>query len=245
MISAMSLGGVSISATVPSSLHNKKVTCIFTFLTLKEAKESTEVDTGSIIQTLGYYTLNDGGGSFYHIDKLHKGLEPNEGDVIQFQKGLIGTMIEDRPINYKMFGALGDGRNDDGIQIKIAHQYANRHKKPIFNYVGEYWIEETRNIPIQSTVNWGESVFHINERLNTKNAVFKVSSRYDTVEIRVDSETKEKIVSTIKPGMQVLPELKNYKNCLISIIDENDRIGFRAGADYSGHSWAREEFFYL
>jgi len=244
MVGAMSLGVVSTSSSLASP-QRAKTNDILTFLTLREAKQSTALYEGIVVQTLGYYTLNDGGGSIYHIDESYKDFEANEGDVVLFQNGLVGVMVEENQINYKMFGAVGDGVNDDGVQIKNAHAYANKHKLSVLNYSGEYWIEETRNIPIQSAVSWGESIFHINEGLNTKNPVFRVSSRLDAVDIEVDAETKGKIVSAVKPGMQVLPELRDFKNSLISIVDENDRIGFRAGERYKGQSWAREEFFYL
>lgn len=244
MMGAMSLGVVSAGSAF-SATAGKKCVAIHTFLTLQEAKQSRDVREGVIVQTLGYHTLNDGGGCHYHIDKSYENLAPNEGDVVSFRDGLIGMMVGVTQLNYKMFGGMGDGQNDDGVQIKITHEYANKHNLPVINHSGEYWIEEVRDIPIQSAVNWGESIFHINERLNSKNPVFRVSSRLEAEDINVDPETKRKIVSTVKPGMQELPELKNYKNSLIVIIDDNDRIGFRAGEQYKGQSWAREEFFYM
>lgn len=239
----MSLGVVPLSPSLPSA--QGKGSDVLTFLTLQDAKQCRDLLDGTIVQTLGYYSLNDGGGAQYHISKSHQDLEPNEGDVVSFHGGLIGVMVEEIQINYKMFGAVGDGKNDDGVQIKTAHEYANKHRLPVCNYCGEYWIEETRGIPIQSPVNWGETVFYINERLNTKNAVFHISSRLKAEDIQVDSETKRKIVSAVRPGMQELRELRNYRNSLIVIVDENDRIGFRAGEQYKGQSWAKEEFFYL
>lgn len=244
MMGAMSLATIPTSLAIPAERQGQART-VLTFLTLKEAKQSRNIPDDTIVQTMGYYTLNDGGGTYYHISKDYNDLTPNDGDVILFPNNRVGIMVDRKQVNYQMFGAVGDGKNDDGIQIKMAHEYANKHQIAVSNHSGEYWIEETRNIPIQSTVNFGESIFHINERLNTKAAVFRISSRFEAEDIVVDPETKSKIVSAVKPGMQQLPELKEYKNSLISIVDQDDRIGFRAGARYKGQSWAREELFYL
>lgn len=241
MMGAISLGIPPQSLS--SSLVENKHTLVF--LTLQEAKQSRDIPYNTIVRTLGYYSLNDGGGSFYHVDKNNDNVQPNEGDIVGFYEGRIGIMLDERSINYKMFGAKGDGKNDDGIQIKIAHEYANRHQLTIVNDSGEYWIDEIRGIPIQSSVFWGETIFHINERQNTKMSVFNILSRYESVEIEVDLKIKNKIITAIRPGIQQLPELKEYKNSLIIIVDENDRIGFRAGERYKGQSWAREDFFYL
>lgn len=125
----MSLGVVSTSPSLASP-QRTTTNDTLTFLTLQEAKQSTDIHEGMIVQTLGYYTLNDGGGSLYHIDKSYQDFEANEGDIILFQNDLVGVMVEENQINYKMFGAVGDGVNDDGIQIKNAHAYANKHKLP-------------------------------------------------------------------------------------------------------------------
>src|SRR5690606_204210 len=69
---------------------------------------------------------------------------------------------------------------------------------------------------------------------------------YDrSMNISLDAAQKKKVVKSIKPGTQVIPELKEYKNHLVLIKDENDRIGFRAGEKYNGQSRAKEELFYI
>lgn len=245
MMGALSLGVIPLASSPAQSVLDNEGREVITFLTLQEAKQHQDIKDGTIVQTLGYYKLNDGGGASYYVTENEEKQTPNEGDIVLFHGGLVGVLLETKQVNYQMFGAKGDGRYDDGVAIKVAHEYANNQGIPVINRSGEYWIEETRGIPIQSSVDFGESVFHINEGLNTKAAVFRVMSRYEAEDIQVDEETKRKIVSAINPGIQVLPELKEYKNSLIVVVDEDDRIGFRAGARYEGQSWAREEFFYL
>ena len=148
-------------------------------------------------------------------------------------------------VNYRMFGAVGDGENDDGVQIKRTHEYANRHRVPVVNLSGEFWIKETNDIPIKTNVHWGQTTFHIDERYNSKeNPRFVVlNDRPDEV-LDLDASAKAVLLEKLKPGVQIIPELASYAGYLISVVDENDRIGIRAG-NYSKKGWAREELFYV
>ena len=218
---------------------------ILTFHSLIDAKESDDLKDGDVVHTLGYHKLGDGGAATYEIAENRDKSIPNEGDVVKFNGNLLGLLIDVDSVNYKIFGALGNGDHDDGAQIKIAHAYANRHKLPVVNFSGEYWIEQTREIEIKTSVHWGQTIFHIKEAFNTKAAVFRVLSYDAPLKISVSDPIKKKILERLKPGTQIIPELKEYKNSLILVKDENDRIGFRAGEKYVGQSRAKEELFYV
>lgn len=243
MMGTMSLGLVSAAAPAVARQEHRELKTI-TFPTLQDAKRSKDITDELIVQTLGYHNVGDGGGCRYYVSSQFQTETANNGDVMLFGK-YIGRMISPSAINYRMFGALGDGKNDDGVQMKLAHEYANRQGIPVINYSGEFWIESTRGIPIQTNTQLGNTIFHINESLNTKRAVFEVASQSKPINIDLDGDTKAKVIAAVKPGVQQLPELKDYKNCLIFIVDTEDRIGFRSGARYKGQSWAREDFFYL
>src|SRR5699024_6622677 len=144
----------------------------------------------------------------------------------------------------KMFGAKSDSIHDDGKNIKRAHFYANKKNLPVIDLNGEYWIKETNGIDILTNVEWGQTIFHIDEQYNAKSQYkFRIKSRYSHYSIELDAAKKEKLLQNIKPGVQIIPELKEYKNSLVFISDKNDRIGFRHG--YKGQSHAKEEFFYV
>jgi hypothetical protein len=66
-----------------------------------------------------------------------------------------------------------------------------------------------------------------------------------TETLDLDEETKAALVAQVKPGVQIIPELAGYAGHLITVVDENDRIGIRAGASYTKRGWAREELFYV
>src|SRR5699024_580928 len=52
----------------------------------------------------------------------------------------LADIVENRLkfVTYEMFGVVGDGVNDDGVQIKRAHDFANTHNLPVYNPYGEY-----------------------------------------------------------------------------------------------------------
>lgn len=208
-----------------------------------EMIDDNSLKEGAMVQTFGYYKAGDGGNAQYCIEK------PGIAVVdtgIRMSNGLSAVLMNVQHVNYQMFGAVGDGENDDSVQIKTAHIYANRHNLPVHNYTGEYWLKKPNDIEIFTNVDWGNSIFHIDERSNSSAASrFRILSRSVPKAIELGNAQKEGFLARFKPGVQLIPELAAYANCLVSIADQNDRIGFRAGSDYKGQSWAREELFYI
>lgn len=201
-----------------------------------------KVKEDQVVKTLGYYAINDGGQGEYLICK-------NTKDVafsILLDNGLYAVPINLTAVNYKVFGSKCNGIDDDGIYILKAHQYAVKYNVPINNLSGEFWIKDTNGIPIQTSVNWGETIFHIDEAYNTPKAFkFSVDSKKKKIVKTFSNEQKQSILKELVPGVDVVTEFKNLSGSLIYIEDENDRIGFRAGASFDGQSWARQEFFYV
>ncbi len=184
---------------------------------------------GTLVQTAGYFTPGDGGAATYRYT--------NAGGY---------SLIPDTSVNYKMFGAVSDGKNDDGVQIKAAHEFANLHNIPVINHGGEFWIRQTTGIPVLTNVHWGQTVFHIDEQYNARSSArFEVKSRQQPQQISLDAAAKADLLKQLKPGVKLLPMMAPYTNCLVFIADEKDRIGLRAGEKYTGQSWAREDFFYV
>src|SRR5690606_8329304 len=56
-------------------------------------------------------------------------------------------------------------------------------------------------------------------------------------------QARAAFLSKLKPGVKIISELAGYKNCLVTVADEGDQIGVRAGRE--GQSWDREELFYV
>ena len=214
------------------------------FSTMNDVVKNRALKSGDHVKILGYYKINDGGTAEYYIRK--KEAADSSEHVIDISNGLNAVLLTPPSVNYKMFGAKGDGVNNDAIQIAKAHAYANRKSIPVINNYGDFWLKEVKKIEIRTNVNWGKTIFHIDERFNTASSPrFEIASDYKPRDIILSSAEKSTLLASIKPGVRHVPLLSDYKNCLIFITDANDRIGFRSGADYKGQSWAREEFFYV
>lgn len=225
--------------------HSDKKSRYTSYGYINEMIGDQSLKEGDIAQTFGYFKVGDGGAASYSITKLVDTAADLNMSVIQLNNGLGATLINVQSINYKMFGAVGDGKNDDAVQIKAAHAYANRMNIPVVNLYGTYWLQKPNDIEIQTNVSWGSTVFHIDEKNNSAgNSRFRISSALAKMTIDLDAGQKAELLEKLRPGLKFLPELAAYKNCLINITDKNDRIGFRAGKS-AGQSWAREELFYV
>ena len=82
------------------------------------------LDEGALVETAGFYVPGDGGEALYCIRNLSDELQPNGADVISLKNGRVAVLLESKAVNYRMFGAVGDGESDDGVQIKLAHELA-------------------------------------------------------------------------------------------------------------------------
>lgn len=216
-----------------------------TFHSLVQATKSKSFQAGEIIRTMGYSAPGDGGAAVYRVESHTPAVEPNGGDIIGLDNGNVALLTGVTSVNYKMFGATGDLQSDDGVQIKMAHDFANRNHLPVIVHSGTYRIEATRNIDIRTSVQWGETVFLINEAFNGKDPVFRISGYEAPADILSDTVAKEALIRDLRPGVQQIPELKSYSNCLLWIRDNNDRIGHRYGEAYKGQSRGREELIYI
>ena len=216
------------------------------YATVQALRSQRKLREGELAETAGFHVPGDGGAALYLIQKPGTEIQPNGADLIALQKGLVAVLLEAETVNYRMFGAVGDGTHDDGVQIKQAHEYANTHRIPVVNLSGEFWIKQTNNIPITTNVHWGKTTFHMDEKYNDRRTPrFVVRNDEPSQTLDLDAETKASLLAQIKPGVQIIPELAPYAGHLISVADSEDRIGIRAGESYSKRGWAREELFYV
>ncbi|HQS06224.1 MAG TPA: hypothetical protein PLT16_11395, partial [Daejeonella sp.] len=251
VISSFGLTGLGLLASNVQAANINSISLIkegeniLFYSSLTELKESNVLKEGNIVQTGGYYQIGDGGEGTYIIRASSSEFTPDGGGIIGLKKNLIAGLINVREVNYKLFGAVGDKNNDDGVQIKTAHEYANKHRVPVINLSGEYWFRETTAIVIKTNVDWGQSIFHFDEKFNGKEPRFKVLSDVAPYPIQLSEDAKNALISQIKPGTQVIPELAPYKNCLVIVADSTDMIGLRNQSTGISRGWAREELFYV
>lgn len=126
--------------------------------------------SGQIVKTLGYHTLNDGGGASYIISGT-------PGTVnIELNNGLYANLIFEE-VNLMQFGCYGDGTTDDTSALQNAITVAKANNKKITSPSGKsYLTSETLNLT------------RINVDLN--NSTFKSSLNIAIITIEEPEEHK-------------------------------------------------------
>ena len=108
----------------------------WTFDTVADMKNATNLIAGSYAKTLGYHAIDDGGAATYYITDTGTA---NEEDVIAVGLLYANLVIGDA-ITPEMFGAYGDGTHDDTeimqdcidyvsekpVKLKLIHKYLLR-----------------------------------------------------------------------------------------------------------------------
>lgn len=92
----------------------------FTYDTITELKNATNLQNGSFAQTLGFHSLNDGGKAIYKIRNINVGETVDEAFLVEVQNNLVAELIVDNVVNVKTMGAYGDNEHDDTIAIQKA-----------------------------------------------------------------------------------------------------------------------------
>lgn len=93
--------------------------CIIGFDTVADMASSEELANGAYAKTLGYYSINDGGGGLYRI--TNSSAPEDGGSVIGLGDGLKAELVvKNNTISVEQFGAKGDGTTDDSDAIRNA-----------------------------------------------------------------------------------------------------------------------------
>ena len=126
-------------------------TALWCFDTVADMKQATNLIDGSYAKTLGYYSVNDGGGATYKIT--------NTASVSDYQEtlnsGLYATLIAEDSCNVKQFGAYGDNTHDDTTSFTNAISFIKNHNlgeliipNGTYYITDEIEIEELNNLTI-------------------------------------------------------------------------------------------------
>ena len=102
------------------------------FETVADMKAADNLVAGSYAQTLGFHTLNDGGGATYYIT------DTGTADEITIIAcgDLYANLVFDK-VNVKQFGAYGDDTHDDSTVFTAALTHKN-----VYIPKGTYKISE-------------------------------------------------------------------------------------------------------
>jgi hypothetical protein len=117
----------------------------WTFDTVAEMKLATNLVDGAYAKTLGFHSLNDGGGALYYITDTGTA---NEENIIAIDSLYANLVVDPTELNVKQFGAYGDGDHDDitVIQDTINYGKTNGYYN-IYLPTGNYKITEAIVLP--------------------------------------------------------------------------------------------------
>lgn len=102
----------------------------WTFDTVADMKSATNLVAGSYAKTLGFYSLNDGGGAIYKISNTGT---VNEANVIAVGE-LFAHLVYGTSINVKQFGCYCDDTHDDSSALQTGlNNMPNYVTEVIFN----------------------------------------------------------------------------------------------------------------
>src|SRR5262245_6183034 len=127
------VGGVSGGATI----RVDRILNTATFATYIPSLPNT------IVETLGYYDLGDGGQATYYIDENDYTTPSDGGSVFVIGDGRRAKLKVSGAINVRWFGAKGDGVTDDTLSIQAALNYVQSRGGGIVDIpIGTYIVSE-------------------------------------------------------------------------------------------------------
>lgn len=118
---------------------------IYHFDNVEEMKNCLTLVPGDVVETLGYYEINDGGGATYKIrSKKSEDIEDN-GSIHFIGANLVAELIS-KVIYPEMFGAYGDNANDDITAINNTISYCNKKRLDVNFNKKTYKITNSINL---------------------------------------------------------------------------------------------------
>ena len=113
--------------------------------TVADMVEDNELSENNVCRTLGYYTVNDGGGGLYQI--YTRGSETNIGDNIYLNNGLTAKLIkESNVIKLSQYGIIEGSENDNAPLINYAVSQFNNTGGIIEIPIGTYYVKQQINL---------------------------------------------------------------------------------------------------
>lgn len=122
---------------------NLEVNGFLTYNTVSDLKNANNFVEGSIAKTLGFYSINDGGGATYKIRLATNEDTIDNSFIIELNNSntLIAELIYESPINILKLGAKNDNSTDVSTIINNATQKGN-----IFIPKGQYKVSSQINL---------------------------------------------------------------------------------------------------
>lgn len=203
----------------------------WTFDTVADMKAATNLIAGSYAKTLGFYSVDDGGGATYTISDTGTA---DEYKVIAVGD-LYATIVNDNVVNVKQYGAKGDGTTDDSDAIQAC---LDNSKNIIFTKAN-YYITKSLNISSNIRIDGQGAKIFTDIESNTINTFtgsnltnveicnFEFDGSYRSISIENSTYIRLHDLTIKTIGWGILLKLTNYFNV------ENITFNQTRTSDYS------------
>lgn len=110
---------------------------------VEKMKLLKNLKAGTVIKTLGYYEISDGGNALYLIREKQETDVEDLGSIHFINDDLVAELITNKTsLNVKQFGAKGDNVSDDYQAIQKALFFASDNNMKLFIPNGTYLISQ-------------------------------------------------------------------------------------------------------
>ena len=132
---------------------------MITFNNVSEMKAAENLVNGSKCTTLGFYSVNDGGGATYYIRNVTNSDTIDEKFIVSlFNDNLIAQLIVNDEVNLKQIGAKNDYSEDQTSLIQSAIDYCGENNiTKIYVPEGIYKITDTLNVEFSNLTIYGNN----------------------------------------------------------------------------------------
>lgn len=206
---------------------------IWGYDTVADLQSSTDLEEGCHAETLGYYSVGDGGGAKYIIREPAESETPN--NITTFAVGdLIAELLVEPSMYVKQFGCKGDDSTDDTTRFNTA--IAN--SKRLYVNAGTYILNRFLPEENQEIIGIGEAIIKVNGT-TTPLVAFKSNSKISNLDIRSLNPGQEWNRCDITQKSNVTIE-----NCKISgFLDPDNRNSWGIYIDKSSNINIRNCYF--
>lgn len=217
-----------------------------TYDTVTDMIADTDIKVDKIVTVGGYYSLHDGGAAQYFIVSENT----NIPWAIALDNGLFACIDEKEKVNYKQFGALLDGKNDDGPAMLLCHKYADSiFKYDSHNQVKEYLckvenhtgiIYKKNNVPIvcSSSIDLSGSTIILDDNNATWFGIYLWG---DADVLTYDYETPDDMKASFSSDNFVLNMPKNGDRLPDNVILKLEETPYTSRND-SGYTYTADRF---
>lgn len=149
---------------------------MLTYNTVADMKIAENLTNGSTCQTMGFYSINDGGGAFYKVREVVNTDVINESTLIALHDNtLVAELVRNEKNSILTYGAKKDGLTDISSIWSIMVNDVGYIKIPEGNYLlhNPITISSAYNIDCKGTINYDGSNYGFIVT-NASNAIIKI-----------------------------------------------------------------------